>query len=204
MEQPNRAFQEMLLPAKERLRGRNPAEIAQKSGAAYDPASGLLTIPSLNQAITVSFPELSCEPALENWHHLLLFHYLDMADGFPVMEQLIPFGDLKDGLIRGTKFDHTVEAELGKFLAGKEPARLQEACASLGAKIVDSKADFTAVFPFFPHYPVTLNVWFADEEFAAAGKLLLSKSADHYLTVEDAVTVGDILLKLLNGQSRTA
>lgn len=201
MERPNRAFQEMLLPARERLYGRDPADIAQKSGAFYDSASGLLTVPSLHQTIAVSFPALSCEPALENWHHLLLFHYLDMADGFPVTEQLIPFGDLKDGLIRGTKFDRTVEAELGKFLADKEPARLKDICASLGAKIVDSKADFTAVFPFFPRYPMTLNVWFADEEFAAAGKLLLSKSADHYLTVEDAVTAGDVLLKLLNAQS---
>ncbi|MCI9545385.1 MAG: DUF3786 domain-containing protein [Lachnospiraceae bacterium] len=194
----DRAFQEMLLPAKERLRGRQPEDVAKKSGAVYDPEAALLKIASLNQIVEVTFPDFTCRQKLENWRHLLLLHYLDMADGFPVSDQLMPFGDVKDGLIRGTKFDQTVEVELMKLLKDMQPEQLQEICTALGAEIVKSKADFAAVFPFFPHYPVTLNVWFADEEFSATGKLLLSKSADHYLTVEDAVTVGDVLLKLLN------
>ena len=54
-------------------------------------------------------------------------------------------------------------------------------------------------FPFLPNFPVTLKVWFADEEFDASARMLLDASADHYLTIEDAVTVGEILLeKLLN------
>lgn len=58
-----------------------------------------------------------------------------------------------------------------------------------------------AIFPFLPHYPVWLKIWLADEEFDASGKLMISKSADHYLTVEDAVTVGEILLSLLKAIS---
>ena len=52
-------------------------------------------------------------------------------------------------------------------------------------------------FDFLPYYPLWLKIWLADDEFEASGKMLLSKSADHYLTVEDAVTVGGILLEHL-------
>lgn len=45
-----------------------------------------------------------------------------------------------------------------------------------------------------------VKIWFADEEFEASGKLYLSRSADHYLTMEDAVTVGEILLSKLKAQ----
>lgn len=37
----------------------------------------------------------------------------------------------------------------------------------------------------------------ADDEFEASGKILLSKSADHYLTVEDAVIFGGIMMEKL-------
>lgn len=48
-----------------------------------------------------------------------------------------------------------------------------------------------------PNYPVWLKIWFADDEFPASGRLLLDASAEHYLSIEDAVTVGELLLKLL-------
>ena len=62
----------------------------------------------------------------------------------------------------------------------------------------DLAAKSGAVFPVLPRYPVTLKIWFADEEFPASGKLFLQDHADHYLSVEDAVTVGEILLQKLS------
>ena len=50
-------------------------------------------------------------------------------------------------------------------------------------------------------YPVLLQIWFADEEFAPSGRLLLDSCASHYLTMEDAVMVGELLLKLLSPPS---
>ena len=55
------------------------------------------------------------------------------------------------------------------------------------------------VFPVLPRYPVTLKIWFADEEFPVSGKIFLQDHADHYLSVEDAVTVGEILLQKFIG-----
>mgnify|MGYP005782995901 FL=1 len=68
---------------------------------------------------------------------------------------------------------------------------------TLGARIVNGRADLSAELLLFPRYPFLLNFWMEDEEFPAAGKLLVDKSADHYLTIEDAVTAGDVLLRRL-------
>ena len=38
-----------------------------------------------------------------------------MADGTPVSNQAVNFGELKDGLIRGVKFEKTMELELNRF-----------------------------------------------------------------------------------------
>ena len=62
---------------------------------------------------------------------------------------------------------------------------------------VDGKADLSVRFSLFPRYPMLLNIWLEDEEFPAAGKLLVDKSADHYLTIEDAVTAGELFLRKL-------
>ena len=80
----------------------------------------------------------------------------------------------------------------------KEPEKIQKACKNLGAEFTETEADLCAVFPVLPRYPVTLKIWFEDEEFPASGKIFLQDHADHYLSVEDAVTVGEILLQKLS------
>ena len=40
-------------------------------------------------------------------------------------------------------------------------------------------------------------LWFADEEIPGSGRLFLDRSASHYLTVEDTVTAGSVLMEAL-------
>lgn len=195
--QNNRAFQQMLLSAKERICVHAPEEIAQKSGAVFHKDKSYFELQSLDQRIQIAFPECKFQPWIDEWQQLVILHYLDLADGTEVSQEMVSFGSLKDGLIRGTKFDHDMERELGGFLDGMTHEQLCRACEGLGAQFVEERADLCAVIPFLPCYPVWLKVWFADDEFEASGKFLLSKSADHYLTIEDAVTVGELLLSKL-------
>ena len=74
---------------------------------------------------------------------------------------------------------------------------MRESFQKLGAEEIQGKGDYCARIPFLPRYPLLVNIWFEDEEFPASGKLLLEAAADHYLTVEDAVTVGTLVLELL-------
>lgn len=200
--QDNRAFREMLIPAKERLRHRLPEDIVQKSGSAFRKENSVIVLESLNQEVQIAFPEYNIYPQIEEWHQLVILHYLDMADGTEISTQIIPFGELKSGLVRGTKFDHDTERELQIFLKEKTPERIRQICERLGAEFIDSNADLCAVFYFLPNYPIWLKIWLADEEFETSGKLYVSKSADHYLTIEDAVTVGEILLSKLKKQEK--
>lgn len=197
----HRAFQQMLQPAKERIRLHAPEEIAKKSGAVFHETGSFFELQSLNQKIRITYPDCIFQPQIDEWHKLVILHYLDLADGTVVSSQMISFGALKDGLIRGSKFDRDTESMLQKLLAGKTQEQICEICKCLGAEFVKDRADMCAIFPFLPHYPVWLKIWLADEEFDVSGKLMISKSADHYLTVEDAVTVGEILLSLLKAIS---
>ena len=193
-ERKNRAFQEMLAAAKGWLSGRSPETLAERAGAKWDPGAKLLSLQSLNQRLEVSTEDWSVRPQPEEWHHLILLHYLSIADGTQLSDEMISFGNLKDGLIRGTKFDRTADLALARFLKDREPEQIKAVCRSLGAGFQDSNADLCAVFPFLPRYPVAVKIWFADEDFPASGKMLVSASADHYLTIEDAVTAGEVML----------
>ncbi len=195
--QENRMFQEMKKAAWERLRSCDPLEIAKKAGVLFDEKESAFSFVSLGKQIRVSYPGFQVEGALEEWHELVILHYLEMADGTPLSGDLITFGQLPQGLVRGGETDRETEKTLGEYFGDGQVEKITEICERLGAKIAESKADFTAVFEFLPRYPVTMNLWFADDEFPGTGKFLLDSSAGHYLSVEDAVTVGMVLLEAL-------
>jgi len=76
---------------------------------------------------------------------------------------------------------------------------IEKICITLGGEEISTNADIAFRIPFLPRFPVIMKIWQADEEFPASGRMLLDASADHYLTVEDAVTVAEILLEKLAG-----
>lgn len=195
--QENRMYQEMKKAAWERLRSCDPLEIARKAGVLFDEKESAFSFVSLGKQIRVAYPGFQVEGALEEWHELVILHYLEMADGTPLSGDLITFGQLPQGLVRGGETDRETEKTLGEYFGDGQVEKITEICERLGAKIAESKADFTAVFEFLPRYPVTMNLWFADDEFPGTGKFLLDSSAGHYLSVEDAVTVGMVLLEAL-------
>ena len=84
------------------------------------------------------------------------------------------------------------------------PEELERRCEALGANFETSNADLCARFDFAPRYPVWLKVWFGDEEFPASGHLFVDASAPRYLTIEDAVTVGSLILDQLTGAQHWA
>ena len=124
----NRAFQEMLQAAVKRLQNRSGEEIAAKSGAVFHSSRNVLEIMSFYETIEIQLPEFYINSDIDEWHYLTLLHYLDMADGTEGSQKLITFGNLKDGLIRGTKFDRTAEQKLEKLLQDKDPEKIQKAC----------------------------------------------------------------------------
>ena len=200
--QENRAFQEMRKAAVARLMGRDVGKIAEHTKLAYDARTETFSLSSLGQEVRIRCSDWEITPELDDWHHLMLLHYLDMADGSPLAGELIRFGDLPGGMVRGGGFDRDSERIFSRDWGARPPRLVERACRALGGRVVPSNADLCAVFDLFPLYPMTLKLWFADEEMPGSGRLLLDKSASHFLSVEDAVTAGDLLMEKLSQQYR--
>ena len=189
--QENRMYGEMLKVARAWLEGRQPEDIARKANVAFDGAN--FRLESLGTAIVVSYPQYAITPELTPWHQLLILHYLHLADGMALTGQKITFAGQKDGMVRGGGFDRKAEQALSRMSCDALKAR----CAALGGRVIKSNADYSAQLPFLPMYPVFLNYWQADEDFPASGRLLLDSSGSHYLTIEDSVVAGELILELL-------
>ena len=192
----NQMFSLMNQAALARLEGRDPREIARNAGVHYDEDAQAFHIPTMGMDVTVSYPDYRFSPELPGWHRLVILHYLDFADGYPLTGKEISFGQMKSGMVRGVGIDQKCELAFQNL---KNPGEdiLTKICENIGGKPIASNADAVWKIPFLPRFPVTLKIWLPDEDFSASGRLFVDASADHYLTIEDAVTVVELLLEKL-------
>lgn len=195
----NRAFMEMMKVAREWLAGRDPLEIAEKTGIFYDEEKACFHLLSMGTEIRIHYPDYEITPYVNEWQQLIILHYMNLADGTPLAGNWMSIREVKDGLIRGGDFDLRCENVIRRRLGQISAEELSEKCRRIGGRMVASNADFTVRFDFLPYYPLLLKLWFADEEFPASGKLLVDAGADHYLTIEDAVTAGQVVMEKLVG-----
>ena len=198
----NRQFELMLEAVRSRLLRHVPEEISEKAGVRYE--NGVFWVRTLGRRVEIQWPAGKITPPVSTWHTLTLLHYLDLADGTPLTGRTITFSQYKDGLVRGGGLDRNTELIVRRDLGLLPREELARRCEALGAELLPSNADFCARFDFAPRYPVWLKVWFADEEFPASGRLLVDESAPSYLTIEDAVTVGALILDELTGAQHWA
>ena len=198
----NRQFKLMLEAARSRLLRHVPEEISEKAGVRYE--NGAFWVRTFGRRVEIQWPDGKITPPVSKWHALTLLHYLDLADGTPLTGRTITFSQYKDGLVRGGGLDRNTELIVRRDLGVLPREELARRCETLGAELLPSNADFCARFDFAPRYPVWLKVWFADEEFSASGRLLVDESAPNYLTIEDAVTVGSLILDCLTGAQHWA
>ena len=89
------------------------------------------------------------------------------------------------------------ERESFQNLLDADKDALANTCRQIGGEPIRSNADAAWRIPFLPQFPVTLKLWLPDEDLSASGRLFVDASADHYLTIEDAVTVAELLLEKL-------
>ena len=198
----NRQFARMMQTAQERLLRHVPEEISEKAGVRYE--NGVFWVRTLGRRVEIQWPAGKITPPVSKWHALTLLHYLDLADGTPLTGRTITFSQYKDGLVRGGGLDRNTELIVRRDLGVLPREELARRCETLGAELLPSNADFCARFDFAPRYPVWLKVWFADEEFPTSGRILVDESAPNYLTIEDAVTVGSLILDCLTGAQHWA
>lgn len=87
------------------------------------------------------------------WHALTLLHYLDLADGTPLLGKMMAFAQYPDGMVRGGGFDRRAELVIRRQLGLLPPEELRRRCLALGAELLPSNADLCARFRFCPATP---------------------------------------------------
>ncbi len=192
------AFESLRRPTIERLIKLDPQKVAQNSGAKFDADKKQFTIESFHKTITVTYPEYDVIPESEDQIVFsTILQYLEMSDGTLPTGEIIPFADIKDGMVRGGNLDRRAEADISKIFSGCDHEKAKKIFDTLSGEYLDSNADFCVVFRVFPHFPITLKVWLADDEFPASGRLFADKTAEHNMTAEGAVVTGEALIELI-------
>ena len=194
----NRQFQEMLGAAEKKLEGMSAQEIAERGGLAFDVAKNMFSFESFGRRVQVSYPDLTLDCEVDMWMHLTILQYMAEADGHPLASEWISLSDFQvGGLARGASFDRENDALIQRGIGKLDVETLRRVGRKMGAVEVSSKADLSLQFWFMPRFPYLLNLWFADEEFPASGKVLCDRAAEHYLKVEAAGTIAGLLLQEL-------
>ncbi len=191
------AFDYMTRDAIEMLGKKEPGEIEALTGIPYDAKRQVFQVVSLGKTYTFHYPEYSCEEEIETWQYLTVLHYMNLGDGTPVAFEPITFSQMPAGMIRGTKFDQTVAEALKTYVSKHTETEVREAFESMGGEVLDGRADLSVRLWYLPRVPITVNIWFADEEFPPSVRMLADKSIEHYFSIEDAVTVGECILRML-------
>lgn len=193
----NRQYDEMLAASLRRLEGIDLALAAENAGLVWD-GDGVEGV-SFGQRFRLDGKTLRPTPQIDMWRHLAMLQYLYAADGKLPTNRWIGMGDLGEGgLVRGASFDAEIDRLIATRLGKCPPEAVRRACVALGADFPgDSSADLCAVFRFLPRFPLLLNLWFADDEFPASGKLLANAGVVHCLGTEAIGTVGCMLVDRL-------
>ena len=193
----NRQYDEMLAASLRRLAGIDMALAAENADLAWDGAG--IEGASFGQRFRLDGKTLRPTPEIDMWQHLAMLQYLHGADGSLPTDRWIGMGELAEGgLVRGTSFDGEIDRRIATRLGKCVPEAVRRACGALDAVFPgDGPADLCAVFCFMPRFPMRLNLWYADDEFPASGKLLVNAGVHHCLGTEAIGTVGCMLVDRL-------
>lgn len=175
----------------------DPKTMARKSGATYNSEQSLFVVKSFGQELSVTFPGgdvyflgTDTPPLIDLC--LEVINYLARADGYPLSGSLISYRELVDGYVYYPAFHRESISLLSSSLPGKNPELFAQAARQLGGSIIEG-ADMACVINPLPLFPVTIKLWFPDDEMEGSSNILFDSSANHYLHTEDIAAIGDML-----------
>ena len=171
-------------------------ERAEKAGADYQKVNGggKILIQFFSEPYSVQFPQVEfyspTRKTVSLVSRILLLHYIIRADGSPLTRKWVGYKDIPGGLLYASVFARRVtEPLVRKF--GSSAKWFSEIGATLGGEPVGI-GDASFILQVFPYLPVQYVLWEGDEEFPPSAQLLFDASADHYLSLEDMVVLGQI------------
>ncbi len=196
--------------ASNKLASINIEEQCQNAGAKLkiSASNKIITLEYLNRSYQIILPEMdvslsgSQEP-VQPRERLLMLHYLIQASGSPITGNKITYKELPDGAgYFPTFYKRAIKPLVDNF--GQEPHRLLDAATRFGGHRADY-GDLSVTINAFSRVPLTLVLWYGDEEFVPEGSILFDGTISSYLSTEDITvlceTIAWRLVKMSRGQT---
>jgi len=183
-------------------------QLCLRSGAQYQviDSKKVIILKYLNQSYQVVLPDIAIslvdsKEEVPIRDKILILHYLIVAKGTPVTNNMVTYKELPGGAIYFPTFSkRAIKPLLDHF--GKQPHRLVDIAEKLGGCKVDY-GDVAVTINAFSYVPITLVLWQGDNEFAPAGSILFDSTISDYLATEDITvlceTISWKLVRLLKG-----
>ena len=165
------------------------------------------TLLSLNQKITVSYPDCKAtfagtDISPDHHWHLPILHYLAIADGTPLSGEYVPIRYLDQHIAHPEQFEHETGATLVRKFTGKDINIIKQACIDLGGEPMDSSADLGFKLNFLPRFPVYIRMFMSDDEMPGSGKMLFDTNSFHYLHEMDLHVAGPLIVAFISRHYR--
>lgn len=192
-------YQLALKLAKQKLASINLEEQCQNAGAELKIAtnSKIVTLDYLNKAYQITLPEtdispLSSQEIIQPREKLLILHYLIQASGSPVSGKKITYKELPDGASYfPTFYKRAIKPLVDNF--GQKPQKLLDAAKKLGGFRADY-GDLSVTINAFSRVPLTLVLWYGDDELNPEGSILFDNNISGYLSAEDITVLCETIV----------
>lgn len=178
-------------------------EILTCSGYTADSES-TLTIPFLNRAYTVSYPDFTFTDAagaqVPIQEEVLILHYLNAQSSDQPSGNWVAYREIEGA---GFYFSAFVKRAIDplKKTFGKNTKALDTAAAQLGATPIDT-GDAGFELTVLPRVPVQMIVWEGDEEFEPEANILFDRTIGRILSPEDIAWLAGMVVYRLMALSR--
>lgn len=182
--------------ARESLKELDPIDVCARTGAVFHRDQEEYELTILGYPARVKLEDCSLEWHWSVWPliHIITLHYLIHADGSKPKGDLISLYDVAP--TASTRVGHMIKANIPPLttcFAGDMPA-FRDAVYLLGGDML--KPD-TAELLIYPHIPIQITIWPADDEFPADARILFDRTLKNQLPGESIVYVADIAVQSL-------
>lgn len=195
--------------AAEELAAKDPAQVADDSGATLLSAPPGFQLDYFGRPAVVSAPEMTVtwrdpQPGEEFslTDAVLVLHYLNGAKGDIPTGDMVAYRQIPGGEFYFKAFHSRAEGPLAQVF-GRSPGLLTRAIQAMGGEVTPSYGDEGGRFRVLPNIDIIVQLHLADEEFESEGKVLFDRVIGSYFSNEDISWLGSALVYRLMGVART-
>jgi len=194
---------------KEELIGKDPKQIARRSGAlcvADSNGNTVISIDFLNRKIDISWPDLEFTDnsaggkEVPIQQQVLLLHYLNLSHDVEISEEWIAYQEVPDGKFYQDAFIRRAKNPMVQGF-GNNPELLVKLATEVYGGTPADQGDVAVRIQALPLVPVVLILWKGDDEFPPEGTILFDRSVSQVLSAEDIAWLAGMIVYPLLGMA---